>query len=149
VLPEGLRQTALSIAHEGHLGISKTKALVRTKIWFPGMDQMIEQLVDGCVPCKLNSNRPELEPLEPTVPNQPWDMLAIDFLGPLPNKNELLVIIDEMSRFPLVAEVKTTAAEYVCPALDGIFSMLRIPSVLKSDNGPPFNGQKFVDFCAY
>ncbi len=104
VLPEGLRQTALSIAHEGHLGISKTKALVRTKIWFPGMDQMIEQLVDGCVPCKLNSNRPEREPLKPTeMPDQPWDMLAIDFLGPLQNKNELLVVIDEISRFPVVA----------------------------------------------
>ncbi len=144
IIPNSLRQTTLNIAHEGHLGMTKSKGLLRSKIWFPGMDQMIEQMIQDCVPCKLNSNRPEREPLQPTeMPDQPWDVLAIDFFGPLPNKNELLVIIDEMSRFPIVEEVKTTAADHTCPVLNKVFSTLGIPSVLKSDNGPPFNGSKF------
>ena len=45
VLPESLRMKAIKIAHEGHQGVSKTKALVRTKIWFPGIDQMVEELI--------------------------------------------------------------------------------------------------------
>ena len=41
VLPKALQRRALDIAHEGHLGMSKTKALVRTKVWFQGIDWSI------------------------------------------------------------------------------------------------------------
>jgi transposase InsO family protein len=150
VIPESLRATVLKIAHEGHLGTSKTKRLVRDKAWFPGMDTAIEELANKCTPCVLNSTRRERPPLQPTLmPSEPWDQLAMDFFGPLPNKNELMVVIDEMSRFPVVEEVKTTAAEHVCPALERIFGLLGTPSSIKSDNGPPFNGQKFSNFCLH
>lgn len=72
----------------------------------------------------------------------------MDFFG-LPDKSELLVVMDEFSRFPVVAQVKTTASEYVIPQLDMIFSLLGIPSVLKTDNGPPFNGIKFKEYSQY
>jgi hypothetical protein len=150
VVPADLKSTVLSIAHEGHLGRTKTKALMRSKVWFKGMDRMVEELVENCFMCKLNTIRSEHEPLKPTVmPSKAWDQLAMDFFGPLPNKNELMVVRDEMSRFPLVEEVKKTAAEHVCPALDKIFSLLGIPSQLKTDNGPPFNGHKFNNFCTH
>ena len=35
------------------------------------------------------------------------------------------------------------------PVLDNIFSFVGIPSILKSDNGPPFNGHEFKDFLKY
>lgn len=34
ILPETLHMRALKIAHEGHQGITKTKGLLRTKIWY-------------------------------------------------------------------------------------------------------------------
>ena len=37
VIPETLKQKAIDITHESHLGISKTKALIREKIWFPNI----------------------------------------------------------------------------------------------------------------
>ena len=33
--------------------------------------------------------------------------------------------------------------------LEDIFSTFGIPQVLKSDNGPPFNGQEFAKFCTF
>lgn len=149
ILPEALHTRALMIAHEGHQGITKTKSLLRTKVWFPGMDKMTEETIGDCLACQLNSSS-QAQPLNMTqMPEKAWDYLAIDFYGPLPNGKELLVIMDECSRFPIVEEVNTTSSEHVLPKLDSAFSMLGIPSELKSDNGPPFNGQKFTDFTDY
>ena len=61
-----------------------------------------------------------------------------------------LIHIDiKISRMPVVEEVISTAAEYVLPKLDSIFSLMGIPSILKTDNGPPFIGHKFEEFCKY
>ena len=42
VMPSSLQQQTLDLAHEGHQGITKTKALLRSKVWFPNIDRMIE-----------------------------------------------------------------------------------------------------------
>ena len=44
VLPRGLRQRALNIAHKGHQGLTKTRQLLREKIWFPGIDSLTKTL---------------------------------------------------------------------------------------------------------
>ena len=43
VLPEALEQRAINIAHESHQGLSKIKALLRTKTWFPGTDDLAKR----------------------------------------------------------------------------------------------------------
>ena len=83
------------------------------------------------------------------MPSRAWKELVMDFFGPIPNGNELMVILDEFSRFPVVEEVKTTAAEYVLPKMDDVFSLMGIPTDLGTDNGPPFNGSRFTSFCDY
>ena len=39
VIPKSLRKRILNIAHEGHQGITKTKALLKEKVWFPSIDR--------------------------------------------------------------------------------------------------------------
>ena len=51
VLPRSLQQRALDIAYEGHLCMSKTKALIRTKVWFPCIDKCIDKLVREVMVC--------------------------------------------------------------------------------------------------
>ena len=38
LLPKSLHQRAIDVAHLGHQGMAKTKALLREKIWFPQID---------------------------------------------------------------------------------------------------------------
>ena len=52
VFPKSLRRRVLSIAHEGHQGIVKTKMLVRSKVWWPGIDKQAKQMVKDCLPCQ-------------------------------------------------------------------------------------------------
>lgn len=42
VIPESLQKLILALAHVGHQGMAKTKAILRDKVWFPAMDSMVE-----------------------------------------------------------------------------------------------------------
>ena len=50
VIPQRLQQRVVDLAHEGHQGIVKTKALLRDKVWFPGINQLTEKKVKSCLP---------------------------------------------------------------------------------------------------
>ena len=63
VVPRTLQHRVVELAHEGHQGICKTKALLRTKVWFPGVDTAAEEAVKRCIPCQANTTRRETEPL--------------------------------------------------------------------------------------
>lgn len=40
VVPASLQERVVKIAHEGHAGITRTKALLRSKVWFRGLDEL-------------------------------------------------------------------------------------------------------------
>lgn len=45
LVPKSLQQQVIDICHEGHHGIVKTKQLLRSKVWFPGIDKSVERRV--------------------------------------------------------------------------------------------------------
>ncbi|XP_033095348.1 uncharacterized protein LOC117099940 [Anneissia japonica] len=53
-MPKELQACAVQIAHEGHQGLVKTKALLREKVWFPQLDnKVITEAKDGCTATKV------------------------------------------------------------------------------------------------
>ena len=52
-MPTSLQARAVQLAHEGHQGTSKTIALIRSKVWFPGIDTAVDDAVRRCIPVKL------------------------------------------------------------------------------------------------
>ena len=70
------------------------------------------------------------------LPAAPWKELSVDF-AELPNKEYLLLITDDYSRYPVVEIVKSTSATTVIPKLDKVFSEFGVPDIVRSDNGPP------------
>ena len=161
VLPRSLQQRALDIAHEGHLGMSKTNAVIRTKVWFPCIDKRIEKMVRECLPCQATGRTEEAsehlttpverrKPLNMSkLPDGPWQRVCVDFCGPLPTGEYLLVIVDEYSRFPVVEIVHSTSVKTTITLLDKAFSQFGVHNVVKSDNGPPFNGSELAQFAKY
>ena len=76
-----------------------------------------------------------------TLSSAPWKEVAVDFAGPFPSGDYIMVVVDEFSRFPEVELLtSTSAAKAVVPKLDVIFSRQGVPDILKSDNGPPSMG---------
>ena len=60
-----------------------------------------------------------------------------------------MVVIDKFSRYPEVEIVKSTAAKLVLPCIDKIFATHGFPESLKTDGGPPFNGNDSHSFQTY
>ena len=51
IFPDILHKTSVKLAHIGHQGIQRTKALMQSKVFFLGMDSAIENEITNCVLC--------------------------------------------------------------------------------------------------
>ena len=148
MLPASLQNQEIEIAHEGHQGVVKTKQLLITKVWFPGIDKLAEAAVGSCIACQVTTSATHIEPLQMTeLPHGPWVSLSADYLGPLPSSEYLLMMIDNYSRFPVVEVVSSTAADMAIRAFDRTFALMGGITDLKTDNGSPFQSQQFADFA--
>ena len=113
-------------------------------MWFPGIDEATKNMIDRRIPCQSVGKPIPAEPLTMSrMPDVPCDKVHLDFYGPLPSGEYLLVVIDRYSRYPEVEIIRSTKASVVIPKLDKIFATHGIPSVVKADNGPPFNSDDF------
>ena len=148
VVPYSLQRRVIDLAHEGHQGLVKTKQLLREKVWFPGLNKIVESVCKECLPCLASTPTSNMEPLKMTkIPENPWTHLSADFCGPFPTGEYLLVVVDDHSRFPVVEFLRSTSAKAVIPKFDKIFSLFGIPEELKTDNGPPFQSAEFANFA--
>ena len=57
-------------------------------------------------------------------------------------------MMDNYTKSSVVEMISSTAFSEVMLALEKIFTMLGLPEEIKTDNGPPFQGQEFRDFLA-
>lgn len=149
ILPTSLRRKVVKTAHRmGHLGITKTKEMLRARYWFPGLNSMVEQIVGQCLHCQITTKAHQQEPVKMTdIPQQPWEVVSVDFGGPYPDGHYNLVVIDKRTRYPEVERVKSTACQPTIDKLRGIFATHGIPRMLCSDNGPPFQSHEFQQFA--
>ena len=103
-------------------------------------------MIKSCLPCQPSSpeNSSRRESLNmTTLPKAHWDEVCADVIGTLPSGNYLLIVYDEYSRYPEVERVTSTSSNAVIPVFDNIFTPHGIPSIIKTDNGPPFNSDQF------
>ena len=148
VLPQRLQARALTLAHEGHLGIVGTKQHLRTKVWWPGMEKAAEKYCKACHGCQIVARADPPEPLRSTgLPDGPWQDVAIDLLGPLPTNHSILVVVDYYSRYYEYDIMTSTTAEKVIDSLESIFSRHGLPISCRSDQGPQFKSDLFKEYC--
>ncbi|XP_058840130.1 uncharacterized protein K02A2.6-like [Topomyia yanbarensis] len=134
----------LNLGHEGHPGRTKMQQRLRFSCWWPGMDESIARIVNNCEGCRLVSQPERPEPMERRkLPDAPWVDVAIDFLGPLPSGDYLLVIIDYFSQYKEVEIMQKITAN----RLDKIFIRLGYPRTITLDNGRQFVSTEFESFC--
>lgn len=150
IVPVGLRKTVLSRAHEGHPGQSAMKSILRERVWWPNMPSDAGNWVQNCADCAI-TGRPELPvPLRSTqLPEEAWEKLSMDFNGPHSacGGRYILLVVDYFSRFVVAEFVRSTDIGSVRTALVPLFGLLGNPAVIRTDNGPPFGGADWADFC--
>ena len=147
VVPQSLRPEVLRLAHEGHQGIVKMKARLRTKVWWPKVDFDAERICKTCHGCQVVGEFSVPEPMDRVKPpSGPWQDIAVDLMGPLPTGESLLVAVDYFSRYYEVVIMHSTTSSRIINALTPIFSRYGYPFSLKSDNGSQFVSAEFETF---
>lgn len=148
IVPKSLRDRFLQLAHEGHLGEAMMKRRLRSRCWFPKIDNQVEKFVKACRECLLVSAPVPPEPLSRRkLPSNAFVDVAIDFLGPLPSGEFLLVIVDYFSRWMNVKIMTTITAEATIDRLEEIFFDRGYPVTITLDNGRQFISTKFKEYC--
>lgn len=144
-----MRKNVLDAAHEGHPGIVAMKGRLRSKVWWPQIDKDAENIVKSCKSCTLvGSPNPPAPMKRRELPFAPWVDVAMDLLGPLPNQEYVLVIIDYYSRYKEVKITKSVTSSTIIKLLKEIFSRLGYPVSITADNGKQFVSEEFRSFCS-
>lgn len=127
ILPANLQQKIIKSANTlGHLGMTKTKHMLRGKCWFTGMNLLISQISGSgsCFDCPLATKSHRKEPNKPSViPEEAWEQISIDFGEPYPD-HQNLVATDQRTWYPVVKLVSSTGFKQTKEKLKKTFAFL-------------------------
>ena len=146
IVPSSGQRKVLEELHETHMGCTKMKALARSYVWWPAINNDIEILVSECALCQETGMVPAAAPLHPWEwSSTPWSRLHVDFAGPFMGQM-FMVLVDAHSKWMEVQVMSNITAQKTIKVLRGIFSIHGLPSTLVSDNGPAFISREFDTF---
>ena len=150
VLPSSLRQRFVRQIHEGHVGSTKMKDIIRRCVYWPGFSRDIDDFCRKCSSCQIyseNSDRPPIQPIADTL-ERPGQQIAVDITGPseATSGKILLTVIDLFSRYPGVFVLRSSSSSEIISSLCKWFSQFGIPENLLSDNGTPFVSSEMHPF---
>ena len=145
IIPPSLQLQLISIAHEGHQGIVRTKQRLRQKTWWPGFGRHVETFIKSCHGCQVVGPPPKPTPLSTTkLPKDSWLLLGCDLVGPFPSDENLLVCVDYYSRYPEVEILNNISSKAIATKLRKLFCRYGAPECIVTDNGPQF--RKHTEF---
>lgn len=139
----------MQLAHEGHPGECLMKRRLRSKCWWPKLENGVVKFVKNCIECPTVSAPSRPEPMKRRAfPLGPWIDIALDFLGPLPTGEYVLVITDYYSRYVELEIMRTITSAPTIERLDKIFRRLGFPITITLDNARQFVSAELKKWCA-
>ena len=157
VTPLSLVHRIIEKAHdeEGHFAWDSLLDKVRKKYYWATLFRDVKawcQTCEGCQQRKHPSTSPRAPLQYPPVASYPGQMIAIDFVGPLPQTAEgnkyLLVITDMFSKYADAIPCPNQEAETTADALvNKYFCKQGLPDILHSDQGRNFESQVIQHLC--
>ncbi|RXN33535.1 putative protein K02A2.6-like protein [Labeo rohita] len=146
IIPSQGRAAVLKQLHQNHSGMSRMKGLARSYMWWPGMDQDVEKVVQTCEMCQRFKKAPAQAPLHPWEwPGSPWERLDVDYAGPFLGRM-FLVLVDSHSKWMEVYPTMHATSQITIEKLRLCFSTHGLPKMLVSDNGSCFTSEEFGTF---
>jgi len=124
----------------------RTKQRARLTVYWPGIDNDIDNAVLGCRQCQEHLPSNHKEPLiHKNTPNRPFQELAADFCSHA--GQNYLILVDCYTDWPSIIPMgsNTTAPRLVATVRQS-FCRTGIPDIFWTDEGPQFTSKVFRDF---
>ena len=140
-IPPASRAALLALQHDspaaGHLGVRRTFGRLASRYWWEGMYREAAAYVASCDACR-QAKTPRLSGPLPVrtmrPPGNPFDIIGLDFLGPLPQSGDfryVLVTMCHFSRFaicvPTIDRTPRTVAQILLHTVFCTYGMPRPP----------------------
>jgi transposase InsO family protein len=151
VTDENEKRKIISSHHDsplaGHLGKRGTAELIERSYTWHGLRDQVDHYVEECDLCQRTKarNHPADATLHPhKTPNQPWEEISVDFMGPFTmsgNFDFITVFVDKLTKMvhyvPCNSDI--TARKFAKIFLDTVVRAHGLPKKVISDRGTQFN----------
>ena len=129
-----------------HFGIKAIYEKTKGRYYWKGLKEDVETYVKSCDKCQRREKPRGKHELHPIEVKEPFYMIGIDFVGPLPitekGNKYIIVAIDYFTKWPEAKAVKeATAKEVSTFILEEIICRHGCPKRILSDRGSHFNNE--------
>jgi hypothetical protein len=159
LLPLSMRDEMMQMVHthpvHGHRGITSTYRIIRDSYYWPTMHSDMREHIQKCEICQQRRSvrNPVPHHVRP-LPPKCFQNVFMDFAGPF-GKNVggsfpkyCLVIVDHLSRYPILIPCKNTKAETVIQGLKNrLYPEHGVPEVIILDQQSSFSGSVMENHC--
>ncbi|XP_065075510.1 uncharacterized protein K02A2.6-like [Ochlerotatus camptorhynchus] len=147
VIPSKHQKRCLDQLHRGHPGMQRMKAIARSYVYWPSLDEDIVGYVKACAQCaSVAKSPPHATPMPWPKTVGPWQRVHIDYAGPI-DGDYFLIVVDSYSKWPEIVKTRSITSISTIAILRGLFARLGMPVTLVSDNGTQFTSAEFGKFC--
>lgn len=143
VIPQPARRRVLQQLHAAHQGIVRTKRGARQLVFWPGISNDIQTLIETCATCqeRLTSQQKELLMADP-LPSCVFEDTSADLFQS--GNLHVLVYANRLSGWPVIHRwMRDPTAREVTQVIVRNFVDLGVPLRIRTDNGPQFNASIF------
>ncbi|UYV66976.1 hypothetical protein LAZ67_4003508, partial [Cordylochernes scorpioides] len=138
----------------GHFATDRTVNKIKELYWFPSMKRYVRRHVAMCLECLFNKvpggkQQGFLHPIKSG--KRPFSIVHMDHVGPFvrstKGNQELLVIVDNLTRFVRLSPVRNTSTQNVLKVMKSFVNDFGLPDKIISDRGSCFTSRQFEEFC--
>ncbi|UYV70463.1 K02A2.6-like, partial [Cordylochernes scorpioides] len=156
VIPKSMRKSLVVKFHDlmGHFATDRTVNKIKELYWFPSMKRYVRRHVAMCLECLFNKvpggkQQGFLHPIKSG--KRPFSIVHMDHVGPFvrstKGNQELLVIVDNLTRFVRLSPVRNTSTQNVLKVMKSFVNDFGLPDKIISDRGSCFTSRQFEEFC--